>query len=148
MEMMPDFSADRVKMLVADTLRLFVGHGRRLSWADLAHATGVNEKTLRSYCEAGGNMMPLNTAMAVFAVLPPEGFAKIARHVGFSAAPLDVDDAATVRRMLAQSARLVAAGNEYLEDGKLTPSERASLAEQAAALLPALQFIAGATPTQ
>lgn len=143
MEMMPEFSADSVKTLICDTLRLFVGHGRRISWADLAAATGDKEAKLRSYVEAGGNTMPSDVFMRVFAVLPPEAFARIACKMGFSAAPLEVDDATTVRRALAQSARLVASGNEFLEDGKLTHSERASLGEQARALLPTLQFIAG-----
>lgn len=143
MEMMPALSADNAKMIIADTLRLFVGLGRRVSWADLATATGDKERKLRSYVEAGGSEMPADVFMRVFTVLPPEAFARVARHMGFSAAPLEVNDAATVRRALAQSARLVAAGNEYLEDGILTPSERASLADQANALLPTLQFIAG-----
>lgn len=143
---MPEFSAPNVKTLIADTLRLFVGHGRRISWADLAEATGDKERKLRSYVETPGNEMPLDVFMRVFAVLPPEAFARVARKMGFSAGRLDVDDAATVRRALAQSARLVAAGNEFLEDGKLTPSERESLAQQAGDLLPTLQFIAGGGP--
>lgn len=143
MEMMPEFSATNVKTQIADTLRLFVGHGRRLSWADLAIATGDKERKLRSYVEADANEMPLDVFMRVFAVLPPEAFARVARYMGFSAAPMDVDDEATVRRVLAQSARLVADGNEFLEDGKLSPRERAQLADRAAALLPAMQSIAG-----
>lgn len=143
MEMMPGFSVTAVKGVIADTLRLFVGHGRRLSWADLAEATGDKERKLRSYVEPDGPEIPLDVFMRVFAVLPPEGFARVARFMGFSAAPLDVDDEATVRRALAQSARLVADGNEFLEDGKLSPRERAQLSERASALLPVLQSIAG-----
>lgn len=140
--MMPAYSSDAVKMLIGDTLRLFVGRGR-LSWDDLATATGDKATTLRSYAAEGGSLMPLDVFMRVFAVLPPEAFARVARHIGFSAAPLDVDDEATIRRALSQSARLVADGNEFLEDGKLSPRERAQLSERAAALLPVLQSIAG-----
>lgn len=143
MEMMPEFSVPSVKTLIADTLRLFVGHGRRISWADLADATGDKERKLRSYVETDGPEMPLDVFMRVFAILPPEAFARVSRVMGFSAAPLDVDDEATVRRALSQSARLVADGNEFLEDGKLSPRERAQLSERAAALLPVLQSIAG-----
>lgn len=132
-----------VKMLIADTLRLFVGHGKRFSFADLEAATGDKERKLRSYVETDGPEMPLDVFMRVFAVLPPEAFARVSRVMGFAAAPLDVDDEATVRRALSQSARLVADGNEFLEDGKLSPRERAQLSERAAALLPVLQSIAG-----
>lgn len=147
MEMMPEFSVQNVKTLIADTLRMFVGHGRRISWADLASATGDKERKLRSYVETDGAEMPLDVFMRVFAILPSEAFARVARHMGFSAAPLDVDDEATVRRALSQSARLVADGNEFLEDGKLDPRERAQLAERASALLPVLQSIAGSGST-
>lgn len=121
MEMMPEFSVANVKARIADTLHLFVGRGRRLSWADIAAATGDEERKLRSYVEADGPMMPLDVLMRVFTVLPPEAFARVARLMGFSAAPLDVDCDASVRRALAQSARLVADGNEFLEDGRLSP---------------------------
>lgn len=132
-----------VKMLTADTLRLFVGHGKRFSFADLEAATGDKERKLRSYVETDGPEMPLDVFMRVFAVLPPEAFARVSRVMGFAAAPLDVDDEATVRRALSQSARLVADGNEFLEDGKLTHIEKAKLSERASALLPVLQSIAG-----
>lgn len=147
MEMMPQFSAAHASVLIRDTLHLFVGHGRRLSWADLAAATGDKERKLRSYVEEEGPLMPFDVFMRVFAVLPPEAFARVARHMGFSAAPLDVDDEATLLRALAQSARLVADGNEFLEDGKLSPRERAQLADRASALLPVLQSIAGNAST-
>tara|TARA_R110000782_G_scaffold167129_9_gene259343 strand:+ start:77789 stop:78238 length:450 start_codon:yes stop_codon:yes gene_type:complete len=140
---MPYFSRDAARAHIEDTLRLYVGHGKRLGWGDLAAATGDKEGTLRSYVEAGGPMMPVDVFMRVFAVLPPEAFARVARHMGFSAAPCEVDDMASVRSVLAQSARLVADGNEFLEDGVLTHVERARLADRAASLLPVLQSIAG-----
>ena len=141
--MMPGFSDEDGKVLLADTLRLFVGHGRRFSWADLATATGDDARKLRSYVEADPPAMPAPVFMRVFAVLPPEAFARVARHMGFSSAPLDMDDEATVRRGLKEAARLVADGTEFLEDERLTPTERAKLADRAAALLPTLAVIAG-----
>lgn len=140
---MPEFHSPAVKILIRDTLRLFVGHGKRVSWADLSAATGDREGTLRSYVEVDGPLMPLDTFMRVFTVLPPEAFDRVSARMGYSAVPLDVDDAATVRRTLAEAARLVADGNDYLEDGVLTHRERAQLAASAANLLPKLQSIAG-----
>lgn len=145
METMRGFSVPDVKSLVADTLRLFVGHNRRFSWADLAAATGDEERKLRSYVEADGNQMPLDVFMRVFTVLPPEAFARCARHMGFSAAPADVNDEASVRRCLSETARLVAQGNEFLEDGHLNHRERAQLADSAKALLPTLQAVASSS---
>lgn len=142
---MPGFSDDDGKLLIADTLRLFVGHGRRLSWDDLAAATGDDVRKLRSYVEAPPPAMPFPVFARVFACLPPEAFARVARHLGFSAGPLAMDDGATVRRALAQASRLVADGNEFLEDGKITPAESAQLADRASALLPTLAMMADRT---
>lgn len=144
MTMMPGLSDDDGKTLIADTLRLFVGHGRRLSWADLAAATGDDERKLRSYVERDPPAMPGPVMMRVFSALPPEAWARINLRMGFSApAPIDVDDGASVRRALSQASRLVADGNEYLEDGALSPSERAALADRAIELMPVLRVIAG-----
>lgn len=144
--MMHGFSMPAVKLLIADTLRLFIGHGRRIGWADLAAATGDEERKLRSYVEDGGPQMPLDVFMRVFAVLPPEAFGRVARVMGFSSGPLDVADDANIRRALAQASRLVADGNEFLEDDRITPMERAQLATRASELLPTLVSIAGAGP--
>lgn len=143
MEMLRGFSTSDVKSLIGDTLRLYVGHNRRLSWADLAAATGDEERKLRSYVEADGNQMPLDVFMRVFTILPPEAFARVARHMGFSTAVAEVDDEASVRRVLTATSKLVAQGNEFLEDGQLSHRERAQLADSAKALLPTLQAIAG-----
>ncbi|MEP2103066.1 MAG: hypothetical protein ABJP02_05025 [Parasphingorhabdus sp.] len=142
MEMMPEITTENVKARIADTLRMYVGHGKRLSFADLAEATGDEERKLRSYVEAGGSLMPIDVMLRVFSVLPPEAFARIARVIGFSAAPLETADIVNVRKVLSQSARLVANGNEYLEDGVLKHTEKAQFATDAAALIPQLQSIA------
>ena len=144
MTTMLGLSDDDGKTLIADTLRMFVGQGRRFSWADLAAATGDDERKLRSYVEREPAAMPAPVMMRVFAVLPPEAWARINLRMGYAApAPADVDDGASVRRALAQASRLVADGNEYLEDGVLSPNERASLADRAIELMPALRVIAG-----
>jgi hypothetical protein len=87
--------------------------------------------------------MPLDVFFRVFTVLPPEAFGRVARFIGFSVAPLDVDDGATIRSGVAKAARLVADYNEFQEDGTLSHIERSKLADRAAALLPDLQSIAG-----
>lgn len=128
--------------LVAETLRLFVGQGRKLSWADLAAATGDDEGKLRSYVRTPPVAMPLDVFMRVMPVLPPAAFVRVALRMGFAAAPSDCEDAASVRHMLAQASRLVADGNEALEDGLMSPRERADLARKAEALIPALHAMA------
>ena len=151
MEMMPGFSTAKVKDKIDETLRLFVGRGRFINWAELAEATGSGdaednrrlERRLRSYVEPDGPVMPLDVFVRVFAVLPPEAFARMARYMGFAAAPVDqIDETATVRRVLADAARLVADGNEFLDDGILNHTERAKLADRAMALLPGIQALA------
>jgi hypothetical protein len=145
--MMPGYSDDDGKALIADILRLFVGHGRRITWELLAAATGDDVRKLRSYVEAPYPAMPFPVFQRVFRALPPECFAQVAQHMGFSAGPLVTDDDATVRRGLAQASRLVADGNEFLEDGELSPKERADLRRRAADMLPTIAAIAGGGTT-
>lgn len=132
------------KDLIADTLRLYVGQGKKVSWADLADATGDEEGTLRSYVRQDQRpLMPLDVFMRVFAVLPPAAFARVARHMGFAASLAEaVDETVGLRRTLAKAARFVADGNEYLEDGIISPSERAKLVASASDLGPEIQALA------
>jgi hypothetical protein len=143
MNKMPGLSDEDGKTLIADTLRLFVGHGRRLSWADLAAATGDDERKLRSYVERDPAAMPAPVMMRVFAVLPPEAFGRVAARMGFSTGPLELDDLQGVRNALTETSRLVTQGNEYFEDGELDHVERAQLAEAARNLMPKLAALAG-----
>ena len=153
MTMMPGLSSEAVKILMRDTLRLFVGHGR-VSWSDLAVATfdgegavATYERRLRSYVEDGGPQMPLDVFMRVFAVLPPEALGRVVSGMGYSVAPIETDDAATVRRGIAAAARFAASGAEALEDGVLTHVERAQLADHAITIMPIIQSIAGKAST-
>lgn len=133
------FSDSDGKAVISDTLRLFVGHGRRMSWSDLAAATGDDERKLRSYVEQDPAAMPAPVMMRVFAVLPPEAFGRVCRFMGYSQpAALDADDGSSVRRAMAKAARLVAEGNEALEDGMIDHRERAQLQASAEELLPIL----------
>lgn len=150
MEMTPEFSNEAVKAYVRDILRHFVGHGRSISWAALADSTWNGEgsvdtweRRLRSYVEADGPMMPFDTAMRIFAVLPPSAFQRIARRMGFVTAPLRVELGATVRHAVAACARFAANGAEALQDGHLSHVKLASLSNDAFELGPIINSIAG-----
>jgi hypothetical protein len=136
------FSSDGAKALIADTIRLYVGLGRRLSFRDLAEALDMKEGTLRSYVADDGPLMPLDLFMRLFTILPPEAFAKVAREMGFQAAPAETADDATVRHAISKASKLVALGAEILEDNVITPKERADFADEAANCLPVLQMVA------
>lgn len=138
---MPQLSDDAVNQLVADTLRMFVGQGRRYSWDDLATMTGDDVRKLRSYVEPGSRM-PGPVMLRVFAALPPEAWGRINRPMGYAApSRLEFDNDATVRCAMARAARLVANGNEFLEDGVLTHGERTQLGRDAEELVPVLMTL-------
>lgn len=150
MEMTPGFSNEAVKALVRDILRLFVGHGRTMSWAALADATFDGdgtvetwERRLRSYVEPDGPLMPLDVSMRVFSVLPPAAYQRLANRMGFVTAPLQFEATATVRHAVAACARFAANGAEALEDGHLSHVKLASLSNDAFALGPIINSIAG-----
>ncbi|WP_380873631.1 hypothetical protein ACFB49_42810 [Sphingomonas sp. DBB INV C78] len=131
------------KILLADTLRAFVGLGKRITWADLAEATGEKERTLRSYVETDPPMMSGPMLMRIFAALPPEAFGRVARRMGFATPRLlDVDDEATLRHALTEASKFVAEGTEALEDGDLNHIERARLAKRAESAIPKLALVA------
>ena len=89
--------------------------------------------------------MPWHAISAVFRVLPVQAMNHLLEPMGMVAreAEAEADAGATLRRALAQSARLVAAGNEALEDGAINHIEAADLTRQAADLLPVIQTLAG-----
>lgn len=136
------FSSDDAKTLIADTIRLYVGHGRRLAYRDVAEALDMKEGTLRSYVAEDPPLMPLDLFMRLFTILPPEAFAKVARQMGFQAAPVETADETTVRHAIAKASKLVAKGAEILEDNVITPKEHADFAAEAASCLPVLQMVA------
>ena len=143
MTMMPGFSNENVKRELAAVLRDFVGHGRHMSFADLARSTGDEERKLRSYVEADGPMMPADQMIRIMAALPPEAFGRLCLFLGFAApAPLDHSADATFRRAMTLASRIVAAGNEAMEDGALSPVEKANLADMMADALPVFSGVA------
>lgn len=140
MEMNHSISDEVGKRVIADTLRLFVGRGKVISWEDLAAATGDKEGTLRSYVEQAPPAMPAPMMMRVFAQLPAAAWAKVNAAMGFCAPPrIEDEEAACMRRALAQASQLVADGNEFLADGVIDPREKAMFSERAEALIPTLR---------
>lgn len=142
MKMNDRISNEDARTVICSALRPYVGRAREWSWSDLAEAAGEKEGTLRSYVAEGGPLMPLDVFMRVSMILPPQFFARVARVLGFTSAPADVDDTATIRRITAKSARLVADASDYMEDNIITPREHANLADRARELLPDLQALA------
>jgi hypothetical protein len=146
MTTIPGISDDDGMQLISETLRMFVGQGRRFTWDDVAAATGDDVRKLRSYVEKDGPRMPAPVMMRVFAVLPPEAWGRINRRMGYMPpAPADTTaDAATARAALTATSRFVAEASEALEDGELTHIERTQLARRAEQIIPTLHIIADA----
>jgi len=140
MEMNHSLSDDVGKRVIAETLRMFVGRGKTISWDDLAVATQDKVGTLRSYVEPNPPAMPAPTMMRVFAQLPTAAWARVNAAMGFCAPPrIEDEEAACMRRVLAQASLLVADGNEFLADGVINHVERAQFSERAEALIPTLR---------
>jgi hypothetical protein len=140
MEMNASNSDENAKRVIADTLQLFVGRGKAISWEDLAAATGERAGTLRTYAATPPVEMSAPLMMRVFAILPSAAWARINAAMGFCAPPrIEDEEAACMRRALAQASQLVADGNEYLADGIIDPGERAAFSRTAEALIPTLR---------
>ena len=140
MEMTAANSEDNAKRVIASALQMFVGRGKFISWDDLAAAVDEKPGTLRSYAATPPVAMPSPVMMRVFAILPAAAWAKVNAAMGFCAPPrIDDEEAACMRRALAQASHLVADGNEFLADGIIDPSERAQFSDMAEALIPTLR---------
>lgn len=140
MEMSHSLSDENGKRVIADAMRMFVGRGKSISFEDLAAATGERDGTLRSYVATPPAAMPAPVMMRVFAQLPAAAWAKVNAAMGFCAPPrIDDEDAACMRRALAQASQLVADGNEFLADGIIDPREKALFSDRASALIPTLR---------
>jgi len=152
MEINDMFASQAVKTLLGDTLRMFVGgYGKRFTWPELAEATWDREadlktweRRLRSYVEEGGSLMTIPVMMRVFSVLPPQAFQRIATRMGFSVAPMEVDEAATVRRAGAAAARIASKVAEANEDGHVDHSELIEIVEVIQAEMPSIHSVVGA----
>lgn len=140
MELNHSLSDENGKRIIAETLRLFVGRGKAISWEDLADAVGERPGTLRTYAATPPVEMSAPQMMRVFAQLPAAAWAKVNAAMGFCAPPrIEDEEAACMRRALAQASQLVADGNEFLADGVIDPREKALFSDRAEALIPTLR---------
>lgn len=152
MEIIGQFSSPAVKMLLGDTLRMFVGgYGKRFTWPELAEATREPdtdvktwERRLRSYVEEGGPLMPVDVMMRVFCALPPQAFQRVASRMGFTVAPMEVDEAATVRRAGAAAARIAAVVADANEDGHVDHAELNQIVDVIITEMPSIHSVVGA----
>jgi hypothetical protein len=84
-----DSSRD-VDKRVGDVFRMFVGQGRRISYAALVEATGVPLTSLKGY--AGGVAMPLHVALRLIPALPREAANMLVEPCGHKLVPFDAAD--------------------------------------------------------
>ena len=137
----PAYSHDHVTRRLAATLRLYVGRGRPYSAESLAEATGIPERTIRSY-RMGHATPGLVNLLALIRCLGGVFAGAILEDAGVAAVLLQ-DDLDTDPRELAtryerdgadELARLVAA----LEDGRIDHTEAPELLTLARRLMPML----------
>lgn len=122
---------DRAQALLADTLRLFVGRGRRWpSCAALAAAAGLSPRAVEGYV-AGEQTPGLAALLSLLAVLPPEFADALLAWTELSVIPRHAE-AGAHGRLLAECAGLTAGFAAAMADGHIDHRERAMLRTAAA----------------
>jgi hypothetical protein len=116
----------------ADVFRMFVGQGKRISYAALQAATGVSSSTWKSY--AHGVSMPLENALRLISVLPMEAGNMLIEPCGHKLVPLETAE----RDWLSLAAHSAAFASKVLTyqgtDGFIDHSEESDLIKEARAL--------------
>ncbi|WP_422074138.1 hypothetical protein [Tranquillimonas rosea] len=135
-------SQDDAHRRVGDALRLRVGMGKRYSFAGLSEATGIPERTLRSYVDGTVDTTPgLPNLLALFSVLGA-GFASDVLGVcNLTVRDGNPDEAEHIRAlslMCSLSGDIAAA----VDDGVVDHQERAQLQPAAEKVIAALEPIA------
>lgn len=67
----PVVSTDAAKGAFMDAMRLFVGQGRRFTYAALEATSGVKQRNLYAYAE-GASYPPVDALFSILKVMPPE----------------------------------------------------------------------------
>lgn len=76
---------------VQDVFRLYVGHGKRISFAVLAERTGIGLSSLKDY--ASGSSVPGGAALLrLVAVLPQEAGDMLIEPCGYRLRPIDAEE--------------------------------------------------------
>ena len=133
----PAYSHDHVTRRLAATLRLYVGRGQPYSAESLAEATGIPERTIRSY-QMGHATPGLTNLLALIRCLGGVFAGAILEDAGVAAVlvrdDLDADPRELATLKAESLARLVAA----LEDGRIDHTEAPELLALARRLMPML----------
>jgi hypothetical protein len=129
MEKKPLISQDMAERRIMDALHLRVGRGRRYSFASLSEATGIPERTLRSYVD--GTTPPLHAFLSLGAVLGPGFVSDILAEIGQTASDIEAQ-APDHMKVLTAGCGFVAMLSDAMADGKVDHREAAQLRELAA----------------
>jgi hypothetical protein len=128
-----DITQDAVQKRLTDALRRYVGLGRPFSVAEFAKATGIPERTIKSY--QGGQATPgLAYLLRMMAVLPPEfadmvlipaDLGNVSRiHRGPHGSSLDVHALASQLNSLIAQALADDGIIDHLEEAEMEPTVR------------------------
>ncbi|WP_422073946.1 hypothetical protein [Tranquillimonas rosea] len=142
MKKKPLVSQDDAHRRVSDALRLRVGMGKRYSFAGLEEATGIPERTLRSYVDGTIDTTPgLPNLLALFSVLGA-GFASdvlgVCNLTVRDGNPEEAEHFRALSLMCSLSGDIAAA----VDDGFVDHRERAQLQPAAEMVIAALEPIA------
>lgn len=110
----------------SEALKLFVGHGKRVTVADLAGAAGVSERNLYAYRK---NETPpgWQNAMEILRVMPEAFCAMALRDAGIVGVTKGEESEACPFRLNAAATAFVAELGEFLSDGKVDHIEAVKL---------------------
>lgn len=138
----PLISQDDAHRRVDDALRLRVGLGKRYSFASLSEATGISERTLRSYVDGEGGTTPgLAHFLSLCSVLGPGFTSDVLAACGQSARDGSDDDPEHMR-VLTALGTLTAQIADAVEDGHVDHREAAAMRPTAQRLMEVLEPLA------
>lgn len=124
----------------ARALKLRIGLGKLHSFASVAEAAQMPERTLRSYADEE-NTPPLHAILSLFSVLGPGFASDVLGLASLDATPTEHDEPQH-RRALTDLTRFAADLSEALEDGHVDHKERAALRGPAQAVIDLMMPIA------
>jgi hypothetical protein len=121
----PLVSHDAAQRALEDAMRIRVGFGKRFTFSQLEDATGIPERTLRSYCGEGATP-GMNALLSLFAVLGPSFTNDILALTGQTAQPSSAADPEHMR-IIGMMGTLTAMLSKSLEDGHVDHREEAQM---------------------
>lgn len=139
MEKKPLISQDVAERHLMDALHLRVGRGKRTSFAALAEATGIPERTLRSYVDGTG--ASLHAFLTLASVLGPAFASDVLAPANLAVQDVVADEPEHMR-CLAVLGGAVAMLSEAMADGRIDHVEEARLRVYAQDMLPLIESLA------